>query len=375
MPFHARGYQCLGAFDSDPVAVETYNTNLGSLARNADLANNCPAPSTKPDIVLAGPPCQGFSTAGARRPNDPRNLLIGRTVDFILKLEPKVAVLENVPAILSGSSENHWRKAETRLRSANYNVNSILIQGIDIGLCQTRKRLFMIAWKSSECTTLAVSEKAPPKLSTVLAGLGGASNHTPRLLRASTTQGIIARRIGAGQRLCDVRNSSKTVHSWSISRVFGATTAQERAVLMAVLRLRRRSRVRDFGDGDPVDIVRIDEHVGGSCEAIVRSLVEKNYLRLIDGAVEFQRTFNGKYRRADKNGVAPTVDTHFGDPSMFLHPTEHRGFTVREAARIQGFPDSFVFKGSTRQQFSLVGNAVPLPMSQQVASWIDRLLK
>jgi DNA (cytosine-5)-methyltransferase 1 len=65
--------------------------------------------------------------------------------------------------------------------------------------------------------------------------------------------------------------------------------------------------------------------------------------------------------------LAPTVDTRFGQPRFFLHPEHHRGFSVREAARIQGFPDDFEFEGSVQSQFRMVGNAVPPPLAASVA--------
>ena len=376
LPFHALGYKCIGAYDSNPIAVETYNANFGRFAQQFDLSTAYPTVSEFPDILLAGPPCQGFSTAGARKPDDPRNLLIGRTIDFAQKIKPRVIVLENVPAILSGPSRDHWVRAAARLKRSGYTVRSELLSGIDLGLCQTRKRLFMLAWNSSSehLALNSIQAVSPPTLGQVLARLSGTENHQPKVLPPTSLQGMIARRVGAGQRLCDVRESTSTIHSWDIPEIFGRTSLIERKVLMAVLRLRRRARVRDFGDGDPVSVARIEQFVGSRCQSLVNSLAAKRYLRVSNGAVEFQRTFNGKYRRAKKDGVSSTVDTHFGDPSLFLHPVEHRGFTVREGARIQSFPDSFIFGGSTRMQFRLVGNAVPPVMAQQIASWTKHLL-
>ena len=69
-----------------------------------------------------------------------------------------------------------------------------------------------------------------------------------------------------------------------------------------------------------------------------------------------------------------TVDTRFGAPRYFLHPNEHRGFTVREAARIQGFPDDYVFHGDEKFQYRLIGNAVPPPLARLAAEFAAHLL-
>ena len=69
-----------------------------------------------------------------------------------------------------------------------------------------------------------------------------------------------------------------------------------------------------------------------------------------------------------------TVDTRFGNPIYFLHPEEDRGFTVREAARIQGFPDNFVFGGSLVEMYRMIGNAVPPPLSEIIADIVKNQL-
>jgi DNA (cytosine-5)-methyltransferase 1 len=72
--------------------------------------------------------------------------------------------------------------------------------------------------------------------------------------------------------------------------------------------------------------------------------------------------------------VSLTVDTRFGDHRYFLHPTEHRSFTVREAARIQGFPDWFTFDVPEKESFRMIGNAVPPPMAKYIAEGVRKLL-
>ena len=141
-------------------------------------------------------------------------------------------------------------------------------------------------------------------------------------------------------------------------------------MLDIILQLRRRLRLREYGDADPVLISDISREYGRTSRALVYSLVRKGFVRRVEKRYDLTHTFNGKFRRLSWDQPSPTVDTRFGSPRYFLHPDEDRGFTVREAARIQGFPDKFLFLGSESDQYRLVGNAVPVPLAQLLASFI-----
>jgi DNA (cytosine-5)-methyltransferase 1 len=109
-------------------------------------------------------------------------------------------------------------------------------------------------------------------------------------------------------------------------------------------------------------------------DAELRALIELGYLREIDDYVDITHTYNGKFRRLAWDNVSPTVDTHFGNASLFLHPDEHRPLSAREAARIQGFSDSFGLTGSRTQKFRLIGNAVPPPMAERIGRFVRQAL-
>ena len=106
----------------------------------------------------------------------------------------------------------------------------------------------------------------------------------------------------------------------------------------------------------------------------MHALTEKGYLKSVEGGVDLVGTFNGKFRRLAWDKPSCTVDTRFGSPRYFLHPSQQRGFTVREAARIQGFDDSYIFAGSEKSQYRLIGNAVPPPLGELAAKFAKRLL-
>jgi DNA (cytosine-5)-methyltransferase 1 len=207
-----------------------------------------------------------------------------------------------------------------------------------------------------------------------LKGVETQPNHNPRRLIPHTRDWHIAKRIKAGQKLSNVRGGDNSVSTWQIPEVFGAITESERTVLELLRRLRRQDRKRDFGDADPVSYERLQIALGNTFKRNVEGLIAKGYVRRVGGCVDLVGTFNGKYRRLTWEKPSCTVDTRFGEPRYFLHPSQLRGFTVREAARIQAFPDSYVFQGDEQTQYRLIGNAVPPPLATYAADITLHLL-
>ena len=369
------GFRTAAAYDNSNAAVAAFNANLPPAARHCDLALQQPA-LPPVDLLVAGPPCQGFSTIGKRQDYDPRNLLLSRVADIAEAVRPRVIVVENVPAALSGLQARHWLALEGRLRRAGYNVRRLIIDGETAGIAQHRRRLFLICWQGSEHRTIRLELGNAVSVASALAGLDGLTGHSPRPL-ADQTKLAIAQRIHPGQKLSNVRLGDRNVATWDIPEVFGAVSEDERRILVSVARLRRRARTRNHGEGDPVTSERLEAEVGFAVDAAVDRLIRSSYLRRREGGmVDLRHTYNGKYRRLRLDAPAPTVDTHFASASNFLHPTEHRGLSLREAMRLQGFPDWFALGGAIGEGFRMVGNAVPPPMARVVSAFVrDALLK
>ncbi len=368
--FAQAGFEPVAAYDFWPAAVENYRRNIGGHTEVRDLSAKKLVLDGTCDVLLSGSPCQGFSTVGRRDLDDPRNRLLGAAVSAAQQLKPKAVVIENVPGVRFGAHKSYWITAIRGLEALGYAVQEVSLQADEFGIPQARTRVMLIATKGRIAPTLHFESRPKLMLGDALNDIKTAHNHNPRILSADSSDGKISRRIAVGQKLCDVRGGASSIHTWSVPEVFGATSAQERLVLEKILVLRRRNRVRSFGDADPVAIALIANELSMQervAESIVRTLEEKLYVRRPDGLVDLKRTFNGKYRRLDSASPSPTVHTQFGEPKYFLHPAEHRGYTVREAARIQSFPDNYVFSGSVRDQYKMIGNAVPPPLGFAVA--------
>jgi len=138
--FQEEGFQILRAIERDSVAAETYSRNLGQHIEVNDIRNV--RPDGRCDVLIAGPPCQGFSTLGTRNPRDPRNALSLEVVKWAKAVRPSVIVIENVPAFLKSAV---WQNVARTLRCMGYQVEAHVLEAHDFGVPQVRRRSFTVA--------------------------------------------------------------------------------------------------------------------------------------------------------------------------------------------------------------------------------------
>ena len=149
--FRTAGYRCLHAYDIDAAAVATYNYNFGpSSATVADLSGDFLNSATvRPDVVIAGPPCQGFSTVGRRDPDDVRNHLLLKPVELAIRICARVLLVENVRGVLSGPHARYWNEAILQLTGSGYTTATLQVTATSAGLAQIRRRVVLIAARGS----------------------------------------------------------------------------------------------------------------------------------------------------------------------------------------------------------------------------------
>jgi DNA (cytosine-5)-methyltransferase 1 len=376
--FIDHGHRCLGAYDLDPAAVAVYNANIGDHARIWDLSNGVlPDIFQEPvDIVLSGSPCQGFSTVGKRRMEDPRNKLLLKGGHIAVSLGCKIFIAENVMGSLSGELKQYWDTLENYMSSNGYLVKFFKCDITNIGLPQSRKRVIMVASRIGIEINFVTPSMPMLSLKSLLKNLEGLPNHDTEPIAVDSIDYQIASQIGPGQKLSNVRGGERAVHTWNIPQVFGVINELEELVLLEIMTLRRKLRKRDFGDADPVELSILRTKFTEDISEPINQLKRLGYLKDAgQHTIDLVQTFNGKYRRLCYSKVSPTVDTRFGNYKYFLHPEEHRAISVREAARIQGFPDDFIFSGTRTEQYRMIGNAVPPTFSRWIAAELDRNLK
>jgi DNA (cytosine-5)-methyltransferase 1 len=371
--FKNNNFNCLGAYDISSHAISVHSKNLDSPVFIHDL-NDMDLPGNLPkqvDVVVSGSPCQGFSTIGKRELNDPRNKLLLTGGKIAIKYRAKVFISENVLGSNSGKHKKYWAQLLELLQANGYKTKMVRYNALDFGVPQLRKRIILFAWKGKKLKDVdfLIPKKQKKVLQEVLTNLNSVENHNVDFIDSSSSDFTIASKIQPGQKLCNVRGGPRSIHTWHIPEVFGKINKEEEEFLGLVMKLRRQIRRRENGDADPVEKTILKSYYNGQTDLLITSLLKKGYIKEVERKyIDLNNTFNGKYKRLDLTSVSPTVDTRFGSYKNYIHPTEHRGLSVREAARIQGFKDDFIFHGPIQKQYEMIGNAVPPPMASVIAN-------
>ena len=298
--FIQAGFQCLGAFDIESIAIDNHRENLQSPGHRVDLQDPGQFEARLPaaDVVIAGPPCQGFSRVGKRDPNDPRNSLLPLAAEIALTANPRAIAIENVVGVISGKHAKHWARMESLLRIRGYKTARLICNAEQLGVPQIRTRVVLLAWNTGRENSLALPSSPLITVGEALRGICACTpNQEPQPLPRNSAGAKIAAHIRPSQKLCNVRRSNSAVPTWAIPEVFGPTTSDERSILDALVILRRRDRVREFGDADPVSARTISSFLGQPASAPLTSLLAKDYVRRVGVLYDLTHTFNGKYRR------------------------------------------------------------------------------
>jgi DNA (cytosine-5)-methyltransferase 1 len=274
------------------------------------------------DLLLGGPPCQGFSThricnAGV---NDPRNELVHTYFEFVKALKPKVFLMENVPGILWKRHRSYLRKFYREGKLAGYRLfDPVVIDARDFGVPQRRRRVFILGLEE---------------------GIDSAEFEWPIKSTHGNANAI-------------AKNSD--LHPW---------------VACAGV----------FKDADINDINNIHMNHGADLTEVFKNTPINGGSRKESGRIlRCHETHDGHkdvYGRIDPSQPAPTMTTACTNPSKgrFVHPTKNHGISVREAARIQTFPDDFVFYGGSIASSKQIGNAVPVGLGKIIIDNIAKLI-
>lgn len=332
--FRDAGFDLILAVDFNEAAIATHEANFTGAAMWADVTKGIGLPAAT--VVVGGPPCQGFSSAGLRQSGDGRNTLVGWYAKTIAKLRPRAFVFENVEGFLTAEDGSRVFELLSPVIEAGYYVHLRKVNAANYGVPQHRKRVLAIGglgWAPTFPEPTHSAFGAPgahravrhmplsPTLGDAIATLPEAASAPPGdpedhyVIPLSDVDLARAAALGQGQTMRDL-----------------PTELQHESY--------RRRAFRRVMDGTP------SERRGGA-PAGMRRLVLDAPSKAITGAAR----------------------------NEFLHPTQDRTLTLRECARIQTFPDTFRFLGTVAERMQLIGNAVPPALALIIASSLARDLR
>ncbi len=330
------GFKVIYANEINRHAAATYALNFPHVhlqvgdVRQIDVLQlydelNCP----QVDIIAAGIPCQGFSTAGRRRVNDPRNLLYREVLRFASQFRPKFVVVENVVGMLFAAKGRFAGRIESGLRELGYIVHHRVLSASDYGVPQTRRRIFIIA------TLLPFPEEELfPR---------------PTGIRVSVSQALSDLAfLGVGESAAEYRTPPRSRYQHDM----------------------RENSVTLHNHVSPRHSMRV--------QRLFASIPQGREARSVCG-----ENYSGKHcrMRLHPRRRSNTLTTL---PEDFVHYSKNRVPTVREMARLQSFPDHFIFLGPRTSggqnrrhecpQYTQVGNAVPPLLAEAVLTNLAELL-
>ncbi|WP_196490515.1 MULTISPECIES: DNA cytosine methyltransferase [Sphingomonadales] len=361
--FRNAGWAVVGANDIDKDAGATFRLNFPesvffegpvSLLTAETVLRECGLKEGELDCLIGGPPCQSFSYNNHQRTEiGTRARLFEQYLRIVRGLRPKALIMENVPGILTIGDGSVIKTIQFELESLGYETVVKILSAEEFGTPQVRRRVFIVASRIGAPAQLLPQ---PTHLSA-----------DPRKIKAGQRKGLkhlvtVHKAIGdlpqipngGGERAVPRGGSRAFSEFQRMARSGTQTVFNHVCHKLTEVNLNR--------------IVHVPE--GGNWRDIPRDLLPAGMQRakLSD--------HTKRYGRLSRNGLASTLltkcDPHWG---AYVHPTEHRTISVREAARLQGFPDAFQFAGNCLgKHYEQVGNAVPVPVAWAIAGAVAKHL-
>ena len=304
--FHEAGFRCVFASDIMPQAELTYKANFPQIPfikkdirlLTKDEINKLVG-GKKIDVIIGGPPCQGFSNMGNKNSADPRNYLFESYVNMVETVQPTCFVFENVKGLYTSFEGRFFENVVNSFLKIGYNIYYSIIDSSKYGVPQKRQRIIVFGTKISR----------PFKF--------------PKCDYSAV--GSIPAYANVGEAINDLMENKKNISNHIVLNHSDIVTRRYRLILEGG----KLPKPEDL----PKDIRR--------------------------------KNFGNTYTRLHRNELSSTIVP--GNNALPIHPVLDRSLTPREAARIQTFPDTFIFKGDRRSQCILVGNAVPPLLSAKLA--------
>lgn len=343
--FLTEGYKIIWAIDNNKNAVDTYRLNIGDHIVCADISQINTSKIPHADVVIGGPPCQSFSMAGNRNVEDERGQLVWEYIHIIEQIKPKAFVFENVTGLLSAINL-HGEKIIELLKAAfseiGYTIEQKIMNAADYGVPQRRKRVIIV-------------------------GLQNLKFKFPKPTHSENGNGL-KRYVTVEEALGDLPEA--------IADKNGLVTYKIQAQNEFQRFVRRNVPVTEhfiphMSELDKYIIQNVKP--GGNYMDIPKDVDSSRIKRLQrDGG------HTTCYGRLDPNKPSYTINTYFDRPNVGcnIHYKENRLITVREALRLQSFPDDYkIVSTSKRGRNLIVGNALPPMLASVIARELKKFIK
>ncbi len=316
--FHQAGFKTVFSNDIDPDACRTYRANLGEIVEGDIRTVSLPKLKKRPDVLTAGFPCQPFSNAGSRKGiEDNRGTLFQTALDVVKELKPKAVIFENVRGLLSFKGQDGLLIQEIceQLGSLGYDVVFSLVDASRHNVAQKRLRVLIVGVEKG-------------------------------------------RALGRFSFPCPVDRDDLSLRH-TILDLTPASPNQTELMQLNPQAIHIGSMVPE----------------GGSWKSIPYDLLPDRLKRISDNIERYR--WPNFYRRFHRDEIAGTITAAFKPENAGVwHPTEKRIFSVREIARIQSFPDWFLFEGKNiKSKYQQIGNAVPPRLAYEIAIQLIRALE
>lgn len=300
------------------------------------------------DLVCGGPPCQGFSMANRQRViDDPRNNLYKAYLFFLKEVRPKFFIIENVKGMANKISEIIDNLQEYLGKEYIYSYS--LLNAKDFGVPQNRERFFIIGNRMGvDVVQIFKDIKAENSFSFTLKD---AISDLPKLRPNRVKNNTSIENEDCGYRVVEYEYKQTPFYTF---------INNDRDINKLYNHKNRYNNDRD------IEIFRRMPQGANSLDPSIADIMpyySRNHI------------FKDKYFKLNENEVCKTITAHMKfDCNMYIHPTEARGLTPREAARVQTFPDDYVFKGSQNGWYAQIGNAVPVKLASVIGRHIIKHL-
>lgn len=333
--FEQNGFDVILANEYDPSIAAAYELNhvatkmiVGDIT-SLDLSEIFGRYAGEVDIVIGGPPCQGFSQKGQRKTiHDERNFLFKYYVEVVELVKPRYFVMENVPNLLTTENGYFIKEIEELFHDMGYQIKKGILNASDYGVPQNRRRAVVIGKYGGAAPDL-------PKPGTMTTTIWDAISDLAYLESGEGEEEQPYRFEPQSKYQKRLRNGSTVLYNHVATK--HSDLALERLAM-------------------------IPPNAG-------KEVLPKEHLT--------KSIYSGTWTRMRKDEISVTITTRFDTPSSgkFSHPYLNRAITVREAARIQSFPDTFCFVGNKGSQMKQVGNAVPPLLAGEIAKVIMQDMK